>query len=100
MDVTHMRNFKDFLLLYNQISEACFKRCMNTFISREISTDEDICLRKCLEKHIHANHKMMEIFMEVQPVLVQRRIEEVQSAQAALEATQSQVEESVSQTTA
>ncbi|XP_053988774.1 mitochondrial import inner membrane translocase subunit Tim10 B-like [Hylaeus volcanicus] len=85
MDMLHLRNFKDFILLYNQISETCFKRCMNTLFSREISVDEDVCLSKCLEKHINGNHKMMEIFMEIQPILVQKRIEEVQKAQAALE---------------
>ncbi|XP_076674823.1 mitochondrial import inner membrane translocase subunit Tim10 B [Andrena cerasifolii] len=90
MDGTHIRNFKDFLLLYNQISEACFKRCTNIFISRDISNDEDICLRKCLQKHIQANHKMMEIFMEVQPIFVRKRIEEAQTAQAALEAQAAQ----------
>ncbi|KZC07187.1 Mitochondrial import inner membrane translocase subunit Tim9 B, partial [Dufourea novaeangliae] len=77
--------FKDFLLLYNQISETCFKRCLNTFISREVSAEEDICVSKCLQKHVRANHKMMEIFMEVQPVLIQKRLEEVQQAQATLE---------------
>ncbi|XP_076653569.1 mitochondrial import inner membrane translocase subunit Tim10B [Halictus rubicundus] len=85
MDVMHMRNFKDFLLLYNQISETCFKRCMNTFISRDISFEEDLCVKKCVEKHVHGNHKMMEIFVEVQPVLMQKRIEEIQQTQAALE---------------
>lgn len=89
-----MRNFKDFLLLYNQISENCFKRCMNTFISRDISSDEDICVKKCVEKHVHGNHKMMEIFVEVQPVLMQKRIEEIQQTQAALE-EQMQKQESV-----
>lgn len=59
---------------------------------------QDTCIKKCVDKHINANHKMMEIFIEIEPVLVQRRIEEVQSAQASLEA-QPQIEQSV-QTTA
>ncbi|XP_078045176.1 mitochondrial import inner membrane translocase subunit Tim10B [Augochlora pura] len=85
MDVQQMRNFKDFLLLYNQISESCFKRCMNTFISRDISAAEDQCVKKCVEKHVHGNHKMMEVFVEVQSVIVQKRIEENEVTRTALE---------------
>lgn len=31
---------KDFQLLFNQMSETCFKTCVNTFMSRDISTEE------------------------------------------------------------
>ncbi|XP_043253972.1 mitochondrial import inner membrane translocase subunit Tim10B [Colletes gigas] len=86
MDLKNLRNLKDFLLLYNQISERCFKRCMNTFLSGDVSIDEDVCIKKCLEKHINGNYKMMSVFMEVEPVFTKKKIEEVQKAQAALEA--------------
>lgn len=32
--------FRDFLLVYNQISETCFKRCTDTFLTREITSNE------------------------------------------------------------
>ncbi|XP_031841010.1 mitochondrial import inner membrane translocase subunit Tim10 B [Nomia melanderi] len=85
MDGVQIRNYKDFILLYNQISEACFQRCTNTFMSRNISAEEEVCVRKCADKHIRANQKTMEIFMELQPAIVQKRIAEVQQTQAALE---------------
>ncbi|XP_071653749.1 mitochondrial import inner membrane translocase subunit Tim10 B [Temnothorax longispinosus] len=88
MDALQLRNFKDFLLLYNQISEMCFKKCANTFLSREITSDEELCVNNCAQKYIHANHKIMEIFMEVQPIMVRKRIEEITTAQTALEASQ------------
>ncbi|KAG7209048.1 hypothetical protein KM043_015207 [Ampulex compressa] len=86
MDVLQIRNFRDFLLLYNQISETCFKKCTNTFASREIEEDEEVCVKNCVEKHVHANHKIMEVYMEVQPIMVRRRIDEMNAAQEALEA--------------
>ncbi|XP_076160629.1 mitochondrial import inner membrane translocase subunit Tim9 isoform X2 [Ptiloglossa arizonensis] len=95
MDILQLGKFKDFLLQYNQISEACFNRCMNTFLSREISSDEDICLRRCLDKHINANNRMIQVFMEVQPIFVQKRIEENQRAQEALEAQMEKSPENV-----
>lgn len=48
-------------------------------------------MKNCVDKHIHANHKTMEIFMEVQPVMMQKRMADMNNAQAALEAnTQTQ----------
>lgn len=32
--------FKDFLLLYNVMSESCFLRCVTTFNSRALTEDE------------------------------------------------------------
>ncbi|KAK2581139.1 hypothetical protein KPH14_007951 [Odynerus spinipes] len=84
MDVFQLRNFRDFLLVYNQISETCFKRCADTFLTRDITSNEDLCIKNCAEKHIHANHKIMELYMEIQPVLVQKRIEETNNIQAAI----------------
>lgn len=86
MDVFQIRNLRDFLVLYNRISETCFKRCTTTFASRDLTSDEDECVKNCVEKHIHANHRIMEIFMEIQPLLVQKRMAEINNAQAALEA--------------
>ncbi|KYM98563.1 Mitochondrial import inner membrane translocase subunit Tim9 B, partial [Cyphomyrmex costatus] len=83
--------FKDFLLLYNQISEMCFKKCATTFLSREITSDEDLCISNCAQKYIHTNHKIMEIFMEVQPKMVRKRMEEINMAQSALETQNQQI---------
>ncbi|XP_020279596.1 mitochondrial import inner membrane translocase subunit Tim10 B-like [Pseudomyrmex gracilis] len=93
MDTSQLRNFKDFLLLYNQISETCFRKCTNTFLSREITSDEDFCISNCAQKYINANHKVMEIFMELQPIMVRKRMEEINSAQEALVNQNHQVEQ-------
>ncbi|KAL6439288.1 hypothetical protein ACFW04_003873 [Cataglyphis niger] len=93
MDALQLRNFRDFLLLYNQISETCFKKCTNTFLTREITSDEDLCVSNCAQKYIHTNHKIMEVFMEVQPIMVRRRMEEINMTQAALETQNQQVEQ-------
>ncbi|XP_017796361.1 PREDICTED: mitochondrial import inner membrane translocase subunit Tim10 B-like [Habropoda laboriosa] len=90
MDSTVIRNMKDFQVLFNQMSETCFKTCVSTFISRDITIEEAQCVENCSGKHIHANHKIMEIFMEVQPVIARKNMEELQKTQAALEITQEQ----------
>lgn len=54
---------------------------------------QDLCISNCAQKYIHANHKIMEIFMEVQPIMVRKRMEEMNTTQAALEAQNQQVEQ-------
>lgn len=44
-------------------------------------------MSNCAQKYIHANHKIMGVFMEVQPIMVNRRMQEINTTtQAQLEA--------------
>lgn len=78
-----LRNFKDFLLLYNQMTENCFKKCVDEMNSRQLNRDEELCVNKCSSKFINANHRMMSIYVEVQSALVNKRIEEATATQIA-----------------
>lgn len=41
MDIqSQLRQFKDFLQLYNLITEHCFKHCVNTVLTRSLEDDE------------------------------------------------------------
>ncbi|XP_017889308.1 mitochondrial import inner membrane translocase subunit Tim10 B-like [Ceratina calcarata] len=81
---------KDFQFLFNQMSETCFKSCVSSFLSRDMSTEEAQCIQNCSSKHINANHRIMEIFMEVQPAINRRNMEELRRAQSTLEAAQNE----------
>lgn len=37
---SQLRQFKDFLQLYNIITEHCFKHCVNTVLTRDVEEDE------------------------------------------------------------
>lgn len=37
---SQLRQFKDFLQLYNIITEHCFKQCVNTVLTRSVEDDE------------------------------------------------------------
>ncbi|XP_071449399.1 mitochondrial import inner membrane translocase subunit Tim10B [Hetaerina americana] len=85
MDHMDLRNFKDFLQLYNQMSELCFNRCVYTFGGRDLTREEAHCAEICASKHVKINHKSMAVYMEVQPLIVNKRIEEMNEAQKTLE---------------
>ncbi|XP_046670035.1 mitochondrial import inner membrane translocase subunit Tim10B [Homalodisca vitripennis] len=80
------RNLKDFLLQYNKISESCFSRCINTFGQRDMTLHEIHCSDLCVSKHTQLNLKVMSVYVEVQPQIVQKRIEEMNKNQQASDA--------------
>lgn len=88
MDYASLRNFKDFLQLYNAISESCFIRCINNFNGRDLSNNEAQCVDSCAGKHVKMNHKIMQVYMEVQTIITNKRIEEMQNAQLAIAESQ------------
>lgn len=83
-----LRNFKDFLQLYNQMTENCFTRCVDEMNSRNLNRDEVSCVDLCSTKFINVNHKVMSLYVDVQSALVTKRVEEAQASQAAAEASQ------------
>ncbi|XP_013790316.1 mitochondrial import inner membrane translocase subunit Tim10 B-like [Limulus polyphemus] len=70
-----VRNFRDFLMIYNKMSETCFNHCVRNLNQRDLTTDEVHCVEKCAAKNININHKVMAIYMEVQPEIINKRVE-------------------------
>lgn len=96
MEQNALRNFKDFLSLYNYMSHSCFEHCVNNFYSRDLASDEETCVELCVRKHVKVNHKVMGVFMELEPVIRNKRIEEMNQVALQMEqevaATQAQPE--------
>ena len=40
LNIFFLHQFKDFLTIFNTISENCFTRCANTFQSRDLTEEE------------------------------------------------------------
>lgn len=52
---------------------------------RDLSQDESGCVDMCTKKHVSVNHKVMQVYMDIQPHLINKRIEEVNKQAAVLE---------------
>lgn len=46
-----IKQFRDFLIQYNKLSESCFTDCVWDFTSRNIRNNEDNCVVNCVEKY-------------------------------------------------
>uniref|UniRef100_A0AAQ4QVW5 Translocase of inner mitochondrial membrane 10 homolog B (yeast) n=1 Tax=Gasterosteus aculeatus aculeatus TaxID=481459 RepID=A0AAQ4QVW5_GASAC len=80
-----LRNLRDFLLVYNRMTEICFQRCSSNFNYRNLTMDER-CADNCAGKLIRSNHRLMGTYVQLMPRMVQRRMEEMESKAAAAEA--------------
>ncbi|XP_003742815.1 mitochondrial import inner membrane translocase subunit Tim10B [Galendromus occidentalis] len=76
-----LRNFRDFLTIYNKMSEQCFAHCVNDLGQRQLTESEEVCVDKCVNKNIKLNHRMMEIYMKLQPEINQKRLQEQEALQ-------------------
>lgn len=76
--------FKDFLQLYNQMTETCFRKCVDNINSRKLDPIEMECIDDCSSKFIRFNQRLMGTFMEVQSIIVNQRIKDVEEQQAKL----------------
>ncbi|XP_018571276.1 mitochondrial import inner membrane translocase subunit Tim10B [Anoplophora glabripennis] len=78
MDPGAIRNFRDFLQLYNKMSEICFARCIDNMNSRKLSEDEITCVEDCSSKFVKFNNKLMQNFVKAQTEIVNKRVEEAE----------------------
>ncbi|XP_043997380.1 mitochondrial import inner membrane translocase subunit Tim10 B [Gambusia affinis] len=77
-----LRNLRDFLLVYNRMTEICFQRCTSNFNYRNLTMDEERCVDNCAGKLIRTNHRLMGTYVQLMPRMVQRRMEEMESKAA------------------
>uniref|UniRef100_A0A3Q2G4S6 Mitochondrial import inner membrane translocase subunit n=1 Tax=Cyprinodon variegatus TaxID=28743 RepID=A0A3Q2G4S6_CYPVA len=73
---------RDFLLVYNRMTEICFQRCTSNFNYRNLTMDEERCVDSCAGKLIRTNHRLMGTYVQLMPRMVQRRMEEMESKAA------------------
>ncbi|ELT98052.1 hypothetical protein CAPTEDRAFT_154791 [Capitella teleta] len=61
-----MNQFKEFLLSYNKVSEACFTDCAHDFTSRKVLESESSCALNCMEKYLKVTQRISQRFQEFQ----------------------------------
>ncbi|XP_067944242.1 mitochondrial import inner membrane translocase subunit Tim9-like [Watersipora subatra] len=64
--VDHTVQFKDFMLMYNRITDNCFSSCVFDLNQRTLNNAEESCIHNCFFKHLNSNNRLMVIFSELQ----------------------------------
>ncbi|XP_076058841.1 translocase of inner membrane 9 isoform X2 [Oratosquilla oratoria] len=61
-----VKQFREFLMQYNRLSESCFADCVWDFTSRTIKGQEDSCVTNCVDKYTKVTQRISERFQEIQ----------------------------------
>ena len=73
-----LANFKDFLQLYNQMSEMCFNRCVINLNDRSLTSEEKSCSDVCAEKQMKFNNRLMGVYVVEQPIATERKMKDAE----------------------
>ncbi|WAR00259.1 T10B-like protein [Mya arenaria] len=76
------RNMKDFLELYNRLTERCFNQCVVNFNSRSLSEYENSCVEQCAGRYVKYNQRLMTTFVDIQSTKQEAIIKEMERATA------------------
>ncbi|CAM9602311.1 unnamed protein product [Bubo scandiacus] len=68
-----LRSLRDFLLVYNRLTELCFRHCISNLNYRLLTGREESCLDACAGKLLRANHRLVSAYVALMPAIVQRR---------------------------
>ncbi|EDW82569.1 uncharacterized protein Dwil_GK25064 [Drosophila willistoni] len=95
---SNLRNLKDFLVLYNKVTELCFNRCVDNLNQRELGSQEDTCVDRCVTKFARFNENMMKVYVDVQTTINAKRVKEMEEQAAILEKQQQEERKRQSET--
>ncbi|XP_058462695.1 mitochondrial import inner membrane translocase subunit Tim10B [Malaya genurostris] len=87
-----LRNLKDFLGLYNKVTELCFNSCVDNFFDRDLTKEEIHCTESCVGKFTNVNQRLMQVYVGVQSQINERRMVEFEAQQQKLIEQQQQQE--------
>ncbi|KAH3842134.1 uncharacterized protein LOC127877286 [Dreissena polymorpha] len=76
------RNMKDFLELYNKLTERCFLQCVVNFNNRSLSDYEYKCAEQCAGRYVKYNQRLMLTFVDKQSAKQEAMIKEIEKAAA------------------
>ncbi|XP_074996667.1 mitochondrial import inner membrane translocase subunit Tim10 B isoform X1 [Calonectris borealis] len=86
-----LRSLRDFLLVYNRMTELCFRHCVSNLNYRLLTGREETCLDSCAGKLVHSNHRLMNAYVALMPSIMQRRVSDYEAGAAQASQNSAQV---------
>lgn len=96
--MAQLRNIKDFLILYNAITEHCFGKCVTNLKKPKLVESERTCVNGCAALYLQTNQRFMQQFMEHTPNMAKRRAEEMEKFTARQQQQQEATEQAAAPT--
>ncbi|EGT37208.1 hypothetical protein CAEBREN_11403 [Caenorhabditis brenneri] len=64
---TKLFQLREFLTVYNTLSERCFNACARDYTTSTLTKDEGSCVTQCIDKQMLVNRRFMLVFAEQAP---------------------------------
>lgn len=66
----NIQQLREFLSVYNTLTERCFSSCIRDYNSNTLTGDESSCVNRCIEKQMLVNRRFMVVFAEQAPKVI------------------------------
>ncbi|KAI5793071.1 Tim10/DDP family zinc finger protein [Geopyxis carbonaria] len=71
-NVVERRQMKDFMQMYSNLVQKCFDDCINDFTSKAVSSKEEVCVNRCVDKLLKSSERLGQRFAEQNQAMMQQ----------------------------
>ncbi|KAH7113825.1 Tim10/DDP family zinc finger-domain-containing protein [Dendryphion nanum] len=65
------KQMKEFMNMYSNLVQQCFDGCVNGFESKSLTSREESCVMRCVDKHMKASQRLGDRFQEQNAAMAQ-----------------------------
>ncbi|OCK80477.1 hypothetical protein K432DRAFT_42788 [Lepidopterella palustris CBS 459.81] len=65
------KQMKEFMNMYSNLVQRCFDDCINSFESKSLTSREESCVMRCVDKHLKGSQRLGDRFQEQNAAMAQ-----------------------------
>ncbi|KAF2733610.1 hypothetical protein EJ04DRAFT_535387 [Polyplosphaeria fusca] len=65
------KQMKEFMNMYSNLVQRCFDDCVNGFESKSLTSREESCVMRCVDKHMKGSQRLGDRFQEQNAAMAQ-----------------------------
>ncbi|KAH8722435.1 Tim10/DDP family zinc finger-domain-containing protein [Phaeosphaeriaceae sp. PMI808] len=66
------KQMKEFMNMYSNLVQNCFDHCVNGFESKSLTSREESCVMRCVDKHMKGSQRLGDRFQEQNAAMAQQ----------------------------